>query len=285
MPQRQHIEWGANTLLTMPAVAEEYCAVKLVSVVPGNAARALPVTNGTLILNDATTGLPLVLMNAAALTAQRTGAVGAVGVKYRTPAATSSVGIVGCGVQAAWQAIFACAVRPIVEVFCVARSKRSWPQFLQTLQQHAPQARVSACRDVLELLQRTDLVIAATSSTEPVLPDEPYLLENKHFISIGSYKPTMQELPDSVYRLAGIVAVDSPHARAEVGDVINPIQRGILRDGDIVPIAEWVTGRRSADPFRTSVYKSIGAAFFDLYVARALHHQARSIGCGREVVL
>ena len=58
---------------------------KLVSVVPGNTARALPVTNGLMILNEGDTGLPLAVMNAAALTAVRTGAVGAVGLRYMTP--------------------------------------------------------------------------------------------------------------------------------------------------------------------------------------------------------
>lgn len=112
-PKRLHVQWDNNTLLTMPAAAEGGLGVKIVSVVPGNAARDLPVTNGIMILNDSETGVPLAIMNAAALTAQRTGAVGALGVKYLTPQETLSAGIVGCGVQGAWQAIFACVVRPI----------------------------------------------------------------------------------------------------------------------------------------------------------------------------
>ena len=71
-------------------------------------------------------GRRVALLNAAALTAQRTGAIGALGVKYMTPADTASVGIIGAGVQGAWQAIFACAVRPIREVLYVARSPGKW---------------------------------------------------------------------------------------------------------------------------------------------------------------
>lgn len=84
VPARTHADWQDNTLLTMPAVAQAYFGTKLVAVVPGNAARDLPVTNGLMILNDGETGLPLAVMNAAALTAQRTGAVGTLGVKYMT---------------------------------------------------------------------------------------------------------------------------------------------------------------------------------------------------------
>jgi ornithine cyclodeaminase/alanine dehydrogenase-like protein (mu-crystallin family) len=106
-PKRLHMQWDSNTLFAMPAATEGELGVKLVSIAPDNTARDLPVTNGVMILNDGKTGVPLALMNAAALISQRTGAVGALGVKYGTPRETFSVGIVGCGVQGAWQAIFA----------------------------------------------------------------------------------------------------------------------------------------------------------------------------------
>jgi ornithine cyclodeaminase len=227
------MHWDGNTLLTMPAAAEGNFGVKIVSVVPENAARGLPVTDGIMILNDGKTGSPLALMNAAALTAQRTGAVGALGVKYMTPNDVSSVGIVGSGVQGAWQAIFACALRPIREVFCVSRSATSFEKFAATVRCHVPEVRLTPCRDARELLERTTVVIAATTSAEPVLPNEPELLENKHFISVGSFRPTMQELPDAAYRLAGQLAIDSEHARHEVGDVINALQRGLLEEFNV----------------------------------------------------
>ena len=111
VPERQHIHWDANTLLTMPSFSASAMGIKLVSVVPGNAARGLPVTNGLMVLNDRATGLPVALLNAAALTARRTGAVGAVAAKHLSTPDTPSLGIVGCGVQGAWQAISVCAVR------------------------------------------------------------------------------------------------------------------------------------------------------------------------------
>lgn len=281
VPQRVHTEWDGKTLLTMPAVADGDVGIKLVLVVPSNAGRGLPITNGLMILNDGETGQPVAVMNAAALTAQRTGAVGALGVKYMTPATTSSVGIVGCGVQGAWQAVFACAVRPISDVFCVYRSPASFEKFTATLCRQVPEVRITSCRDARELLARTSVVITATTSKEPVLPDDPSLLEGKHFISVGSYKPTMQELPDSVYRLAGQLAIDSEFARQEVGDVIQPVEKGILKQTDIFLISELVTGQRSVNTSRTTAYKSTGMALYDLFVAEALYQVAKrqNIGC------
>jgi ornithine cyclodeaminase/alanine dehydrogenase-like protein (mu-crystallin family) len=284
-PPRQHLEWDRNTLLTMPAVSPEVLGVKLVSVVPANANRGLPVTNGIMVLNDRETGLVLALMNAAALTAQRTGAVGALGVRYLTPPDVSSVGIVGCGVQGVWQAIFACAIRPVREIFCLCRSTASFERFSSMLRRYAPHITPTPCKTAHELLARTQVVITATTSSEPVLPDDLSLLEGKHFISIGSFKPTMQELPDAVYRLAGELAIDSEAAREEVGDVINPVRKGMLKETDVFNIAQLVTGKRSVDVTRTTAYKSVGMALYDLYVAQALCAEARRRGIGQQIEL
>jgi ornithine cyclodeaminase len=285
VPQRQHIEWQGSTFLSMPAVGMRSVGVKLVSVVPGNAERSLPVTNGLMLINSAETGVPLAVMNAATLTAIRTGAVGAVGVKYMTPQDSASVGIIGCGVQGTWQAISACAVRPIGEVFAIRRSPQNFERFARLVRRQVPAVTVVPCRDADELLKRTDIVIAATTASEPVLPDDPARLEGKHFISVGSYRKNMQEFPDSVYRLAGALAIDSEDARHEVGDVVNIVQKGILRSSDVFAIADLVLGRRSVDVRRTTAYKTAGNALFDLFVAEAMFEAATLRGVGTEVAL
>ncbi|MGO9851279.1 MAG: ornithine cyclodeaminase family protein [Steroidobacteraceae bacterium] len=285
VPRRQHITWSGGTLLTMPAIGAGVMAVKLVCVVPGNAARQLPVTNGLLILSDAETGLPLAMLNAAALTAIRTGAVGALGVKYLTPADVTSIGIVGTGVQGAWQAIAACAVRPIVRVFALQRSLASFAAFAATLEQHAPGVTLIPCASAAELLTRTAVIVTATTSREPVLPDDARLLEGRHFIAIGSYERHMLELPDSVFRLAGHLVLDSEFARHEVGEAVRPLEQRILTEADIFPVGELVTGRRVLDVTRTTAYKSAGMALYDLYLARAVYQAALRRNVGQQLTL
>lgn len=285
VPQRLHLDWDGNTLLTMPAVMSEMLGTKLVSVVPGNSTLGIPVTNGLMILNDAKTGLPLAMLNAAALTAWRTGAVGALGTLYMTPPNLDSVGIIGIGVQGTWQAIFACTVRPIREVFYTSRSLESEGRFRAVVDQHVPGVRVTRCANAAEVLARTSLIITATRSAEPVLPDEPALLEGKHFISVGSFKPSMQELPDSVFKLAGHLAIDSDFARHEVGDVMRPVERGLLRASDVFFIGQLVNGRRSVDVSGTTAYKSAGMALYDLVAAQMAYSEAKRRGIGCRVSL
>ena len=284
-PRRQHIEWNGNTLLTMPAIAADLIGTKFVCVVPGNAARGLPVTSGVMILADGETGAPLAVLNAAALTALRTGAVGALGVKYTTPADTQTLGIIGCGVQGAWQAISAAAVRPIGEIFCVPRSPTSYQKFAATIRSHAPQLRITRCADARELLGKTSLVVAATTSSEPVLPADTEILAGKHFISIGSFRPTMQELPDAIYQLAGHIVIDSDAAREEAGDVVAPLAKGIVTPANVFTIGQVISGVRSVDVSRTTAYKSVGMALYDLHVARALYAEATRLHIGQEVAL
>jgi ornithine cyclodeaminase/alanine dehydrogenase-like protein (mu-crystallin family) len=280
VPVRQHTHRGDITLLTMPAIGQHAIGAKVVSVVPSNVTRGLPVIHGLMTLSDGVTGLPVAVLDAAALTAQRTGAVGAVGLKYTTPAEVDSIGIVGTGTQGTWQAIFACAVRPIQTIYFVARNEDQALRFVDQVSRQVPSVRTVQCGDVHALLSRTQVVIAATTSSKPVLPDDRLRLEGKHFVSVGSFKPSMQELPDSVYALAQEVVVDSDAAQDEVGDLIGPLSSGLISRENVLPIAELVVGKRRIDRAGTTVFKSVGLALYDLYAAQVLCAEAQRLDRG-----
>jgi ornithine cyclodeaminase/alanine dehydrogenase-like protein (mu-crystallin family) len=73
--------------------------MKWVGGYPENSQRGLPYITGLLILNDPETGVPFALMDCTWITAQRTGAATAVAAKYLARSESSTVGILGCGVQ------------------------------------------------------------------------------------------------------------------------------------------------------------------------------------------
>lgn len=282
---RDHIAFDDNTLLTMPVVGAESFGTKVVSVHPANRDRGLPVINGLMTLFDRRTGKPRAIMNAAALTAQRTGAVGAIGLKYTTPPDLDGLGIVGCGVQGTWQALFACAVRPIRTIHFLEHSEVNAKRFFDTLVNFNPDLRLVRCRDSATLVLRSPAIITATTSTTPVLPDDRGLLENRHLLSIGSFRPNMQELPDAAYTLTDTVVVDSDVARHEVGDLINPLKSGRLRDDGLIHLAELVAGRKTVNTDTTTVFKSVGMALYDLYAAQIFHAAAETQGRGRALDL
>ena len=272
--QRMHIDNGDSTFLCMPSAEEKYFGTKLVSVVPENRNQNLPVTNGAMLLNETSTGLPLALINASKLTALRTGALGAIGVKYLTPSDETTFGLIGCGAQGLHQAIFICTVRKFSKVYFLDRSKEKSESLISLLRAHHPQVETEPCYSAEELLKKTNIVVAATTSSSPVIPNDRNLIRGKHFISIGSYKPSMQELPDGVYELAGALAIDSEFARHEVGDIINPIEKKLLKEENVFTIGKILIGERKINVNETTVYKSAGMALFDLFVAKAMYEQA-----------
>lgn len=102
MPPKPGIHTMPDAFIhAMPAYipALKSAGVKWVSGYPENQTRGLPYISGLLILNDTETGIPLAVMDCTWITAMRTGAATAVAAKYLARPDSSSVGILGCGVQ------------------------------------------------------------------------------------------------------------------------------------------------------------------------------------------
>jgi ornithine cyclodeaminase/alanine dehydrogenase-like protein (mu-crystallin family) len=102
MPPKPGIHPRPNCFIhAMPAYipAMRSAGVKWVSGYPANQQRGLPYISGLLILNDDETGLPVVVMDCAWITAMRTGAATAVAARRLARPESSVVGILGCGVQ------------------------------------------------------------------------------------------------------------------------------------------------------------------------------------------
>ena len=282
MPDRMHIDQADNTLLYMPSLAEGYAATKLVSVFPANVEKQLPVIMGTVILNDGKTGEPLAIMNASTLTAMRTGAIAGVASKYLSPKETDSLGVIGTGVQGTEAALSICHARPIQTIHAYNRSAVKLQPFKEAIQAVFPNIQVqghSASRTVLE---STSLLVTATNSAQPVLPDEPALLSEKCLIAIGSYKPSMQELPTEVFHLIDSLFIDVHRGMEESGDIKTPLAEGWIQQEQVATLGKLIQDRRILST-GTRVYKSVGMALFDLTVARAAFRNAEAADIGEVV--
>ena len=88
----------------MPARGDGVALLKWITSFPGNPERGLPTVMGVICLSDAETGAPLMLLDARAVTALRTGAVAAVATQALAAETAATVGIIGCGLHGAWTA-------------------------------------------------------------------------------------------------------------------------------------------------------------------------------------
>ena len=284
MPDRMHAHYNDITLLLMPCFTSQYFGTKLVSVNPKNQAIGKPSIYGNMILNDSETGEPLALLNGAALTAVRTGAVGATGMKYISKESSESVGIIGTGTQGFTQALFACTVRPIKKINVFDLDDKKLTEFINKLQKKLPEIEFKGMNSSEELVKKSDIIVCATSSENPVIPNDWNLLKDKCFIGIGSYKPNMREFPDALFSQITKVWVDTPFAAKESGDIATPLENNLLQKNQVNTISTLVANKQY-NQAGTTFFKSVGMALFDVVVAEYLYKKAIKENIGTQADL
>jgi ornithine cyclodeaminase/alanine dehydrogenase len=98
----------------MPAYLADVdvATIKWVGGYPANKARGLPYISGLIIVNDAETGFPTAIMDAAEITAARTAAASGVCIRRWAPDGWSRAAIVGCGEQGRYHSRVLAALNP-----------------------------------------------------------------------------------------------------------------------------------------------------------------------------
>jgi alanine dehydrogenase len=105
MPPKVYLESPPfGDFRAMPALGGGRALLKWVTSFPGNPEHGLPTVTGVICVSNAENGEPLMLLDARAVTALRTGAVAAVAAQALARPGAATVGIIGCGLHGAWAA-------------------------------------------------------------------------------------------------------------------------------------------------------------------------------------
>lgn len=274
---------GAGSLLLMPAANADIAITKMITVHPNNPAQGLSAIHGEVVVMDAQTGVRRLLLDGPTVTAHRTAAVSLLAARLLAPEPAGDLLLIGAGAQArahleAFR--FGLGTR---RVSIVARTAGSAEALAAHARQLGMQATALAGGDAAGVaeaarteLPHTSLVITATPSAQPVLPDlaEPgsaagYAWGANHFIAaVGAFRPDMAELPPrlcvhaaAAERLYADTLVD---LEAEAGDLlqagvpwsrVRPLQQCVDAVPDTLPRAAEVS---------PVVFKSVGSALWDL---------------------
>jgi len=283
MPDRMHLDYKGNTQLLMPAFLPDISGTKLVSLFPGNAKKNQALLQGIMLLQNGETGKPLALIEGSKLTAIRTAAVGSTGVKWLAPPETESIGIIGAGVQGYHQAWFACKTGRAQKLICYDKTPEKAERLLKDLQTEFPNLETVMAKDAANLCQEAEVIITATTSSAPVIPDDTDLLEHKTIIGIGSYKPEMREFSEAIYQSMDHCFVDTQHATKESGDLRLPLSEKWISGIQISLLSDVIAGKRKIAFPGTYVFKSVGMALFDLFVAQEIYNYAFKNKLGIEI--
>ena len=205
----------------------------------------------------------------------RTGAASGVAARHLARGGASTLGVIGCGRQAASQVeAIRAAVPGIERVVAYCRTPERLRSFCATVGAEAAESPADAAAQ--------DIVVTITTSPDPVLRGD-WLREGALVCAAGANHPSSRELDDVVLQRASFVCCDSrENARLESGDLIEPVANGVLDWLEVHELQAVVSGEL---PGRESdadivVFKSNGLAAWDVAVAAELVRRARERGAG-----
>lgn len=267
-PPRSRVPTPDGDLMLMPATGEPGSGVKLVTIAPANPSRGLPLIHAVYVLFARETMEPALLVDGAALTALRTGAVSGVATRWLARPDPSDLVLFGAGVQARAHLEAMVAVRPSIERALVVSRGRSRAEALaEEARRLGLDAAVGEPGDVA----RADVVCCCTTSEGPLF-DGDLLPPGVHVNAVGSYRPDARELDDRTIARGLVVVETREAALAEAGDLLIPIGAGLIGPDHVAAdLFEVVAGKPvRTQPQDVTVFKSVGVGFEDLAVAGAL---------------
>ena len=246
----------------MPASDRDIAITKLVTVHPDNAGRGLPTIQGEVVVMEASTGKRLGILDGATVTARRTAARSLLAARELASRPEGPLLVVGAGAQGRSHLEAFREGLGVSKVFVLSRTPAG-AGFLAT---HAGELGVEATvvETPEEALAEASLVVTATTSREPVLPDA--VAEGKFVAAVGSFAPEAAELPPGLVSNSTVIVDTIEGAEEEAGDLIRAEKAGVFRWADAAAL-ESVLHSRSR-PSGTIVFESVGHALWDLAAAR-----------------
>ncbi|MGA2363360.1 MAG: hypothetical protein ABSG73_12985 [Candidatus Aminicenantales bacterium] len=271
VPPRTRLEIPGfrTTALVMSAYLPQSkrLGLKLISLCEDNPAKGLPVAQAIAIIMDAESGTPLAVMEAAYLTAVRTGAASGAATDVLARRDARVAAIFGAGVQGRTQLQAISAVRPIRKAFIFDINPSAAANYAMEMGKKLSLDVEPAASP--QALREADIISTATTSIMPIFLDRD-LKPGVHINAIGSYKPHIREIPGETVMRAKVYVDQRQACLEEAGDLIIPLREGLIDEGHIrAEIGEVLAGlkpgRISGDDI--TLFKSVGNAAQDLAIA------------------
>jgi ornithine cyclodeaminase/alanine dehydrogenase-like protein (mu-crystallin family) len=252
-----------------------YFASKLITSFPANLAGGrLPAVQAVCMLFDGTDGRPLAVMDGTEITYWRTAADSALGAKLLAPPDPTTMLVVGAGQMCPWLVRAHRTVRPSIQrVLIWNRTRQRAIDVAAALAQEHIDAQ--AVGDLERATQTADIISACTRSHEPLIKGV-NLKAGAHLDLVGGYTPDTREADDEAAH-RGLIFVDRREsAFAGVGDILQPIANGSIRETDVLGdlydlVGRSIAGRRSPDDI--TFFKNAGGGHLDLMTAEAVYRQ------------
>jgi ornithine cyclodeaminase len=241
---------------------------------PGNPARGADAHQATIMLLDPATGRPTCLIDGNAVTTERTGAAGGLGLELARPE-SRTVCVFGTGVQAQAQLRFALRQLPgLRQVFYATADGQPKPAFEAAF---AGRCAITHATDVNAAVAQSDVVITATTGKGPLF-EAAAVQPGTHINAVGSDTKGKRELPEGLLARARVFVDDAAQSRG-IGELQWAPETACTEIGDVLS-GKGAFARGAGD---ITVFDMTGIALQDLTVARMLEQRARRDGKGQSI--
>jgi ornithine cyclodeaminase/alanine dehydrogenase len=231
----------------------------------------LPHIAGTVLLNDAASGMPVAILDARWITGVRTAAITAVAARRLARPESARIGFVACGLQAR-------AHLAALRLHFPLATLRAYSRRLSSAQTFAEEARAlgleaEAVAEPRAAVAGMDIVISST----PVVPPTPPFLDAA-WLAPGSFAGMvdlgLSWISDTLPALDLVVTDDIAQAGSERLAYTEPYH------GEVAGlVAGNLSGR--ADPAQRNALVFAGLGLADVAVAAAVYGRAQETGVGR----
>jgi alanine dehydrogenase len=268
MPPKVYVPaYPAGDFRAMPALGAGHAALKWVTSFPGNPERGLPTVTGLVLLSNASNGELRAVLDAAAVTALRTGAAAVLAAETleRGDARTSAV--VGTGVNG----------RAAARTFLArGREVALWDLDSGRAEAAASELGCSVAGSREEALA-ADVIVTMTPGHEVLLP-EGSLVPGQHVSLMGADGPGKAEIDVAELARAHVFCDDWEQA-SHNGELSHAVEAGALGREQVTELgavlAGEAPGRRADDEI--TVFDSTGLAIQDLAIALAAMDRASEL--------
>lgn len=241
----------------------------------------LPIGINTVLLFDAKTSVLNCIMDGTWITGCRTGAAGAISVKYLARADAEKLCIIGAGRQAKRQLLAIMRIRKLTEV-------RVWDAFPEYLDAYVKEVseetglNILKCETAEEAVRGSDIVVTTTRGHSGPIVKKEWVQPGTHIVAIGADMPDKQELCVDVYEGAKVVN-DSIALCVKSGETHNAVEAGIISKEDIyAEIGEIILGNKPGreNPDEVTIFDTVGMSIQDNVTAAMLYKGALEKGLG-----
>jgi len=265
MPPKVYVPaYPAGDFRAMPAVGGGHALLKWITSFPGNPAKGIPTVMGVVLLSSAEDGRLVAVLDAASVTALRTGAAAVLAAEILGRADAESAAVIGAGVNG----------ESVARTFA-ARGREPLLWDVDEARAHDIAERVGAgVAPSLEEALAADLLVTVTPGRE-ILLGEGALRPGQHVSLMGADGPGKAEI--AVEELArGRVFCDDWEQASHNGELAHAVAAGVLTRDDVSQVGDVLIGtaegRRSDRDI--TIFDSTGLAIHDLAIALAAMERA-----------